>query len=580
MGRFVTMPCDVTSTEDCRVPDARGLWVTVLLAGLAASSLVFGAQALSGAYRSEVASDPDEAGHFTSGMMVYHYCRAPLGTDPVAFAESFYVRYPRVNFVWPPAFEVMQAVAYILLGPGKPAALLLVGSMAAATVAYLFRRLAASLGFVPASLALLVLLNPLIMRYESVVMAEMGVCLFSTLAVFAFVDYVVDRRLRDAVAFATWSVLAILTKGTALALIVFIPLAIAISGRWSVLGHRIFWAAGPLVVAIAACSYGLTMLHGVGLHGHASIGHMIENSTRFHDRPAVLGEMFPVATPGLWLLAAVGVLRVLPRCAQGRGLDVRGRCEVAAAAAWLIAILTFQTLSPIRELRYFLPALVPLTILAAHGLEVIRGALGRRSRLAAGVTVAALAASTVAIHRGAMPARYSGFGAIAEAIPSRPGGRVILISSGELGEGAFIVERLLRDHDRSDAVLRGSKVLFGSRWRGDYQLRLKTVEEVRAYIEDVPVHNIIVDEYEWPGREAGPHRALLSRALAADPAAFPLVGVFPLRRDERPCQGSIKLYENRAARDREFRVIRIDMTDRLPGRVLELRNPRIRPGPE
>ena len=35
MGRFVTMPCDVTSTEDCRVPDARGLWVTVLLAGLA-----------------------------------------------------------------------------------------------------------------------------------------------------------------------------------------------------------------------------------------------------------------------------------------------------------------------------------------------------------------------------------------------------------------------------------------------------------------------------------------------------------------------------------------------------------------
>jgi hypothetical protein len=99
MGRFVTMPCDVISTEDCRVPDARGLWVTVLLAGLAASSLVFGAQALSGAYRSEVASVPDEAGHFTSGMMVYHYCRAPLGTDPVAFAESFYVRYPRVNFV-------------------------------------------------------------------------------------------------------------------------------------------------------------------------------------------------------------------------------------------------------------------------------------------------------------------------------------------------------------------------------------------------------------------------------------------------------------------------------------------------
>ena len=77
----------------------------------------------------------------------------------------------------------------------------------------------------------------------------------------------------------------------------------------------IFSAAGPLVV-VRGVLLRMTMLHGVGLHGRASIGHMIESSTRFTSA-GVLGEMFPVATPGLWLLAAVACYVLLPG-AQGR----------------------------------------------------------------------------------------------------------------------------------------------------------------------------------------------------------------------------------------------------------------------
>ena len=138
------------------------------------------------------------------------------------------------------------------------------------------------------------------------------------------------------------------------------------------------------------------------------------------------------------------------------GLDVRGRCEVAAAAAWLIAILTFQTLSPIRELHYFLPALVPLTILAAHGLEVIRalwagvsaggggdghGAGGLHGGDPSGCDAGAHIRASVRSRRRSIPARGSGN----PHLVGRAG-------AASLWSGC--------DHDRSDAVLRGSKVLF------------------------------------------------------------------------------------------------------------------------
>ena len=50
-----------------------------------------------------VASDPPA--RFISGVMAYDYPRTAFGSDPLAFAQSYYVRYPKVaNGHWPPFY--------------------------------------------------------------------------------------------------------------------------------------------------------------------------------------------------------------------------------------------------------------------------------------------------------------------------------------------------------------------------------------------------------------------------------------------------------------------------------------------
>jgi hypothetical protein len=239
-----------------------------------------------------------------------------------------------------------------------------------------------------------------------------------------------------------------------------------------------------------------------------------------------------------------------------------------------VAIVLFQTLSPIRSPRYCLPVVLPLTILTAHGLCAVHGLLSRYSKIAALLALALLLAFTLMTPRGYRRDRIAGYASVAEKIPFLPGGRVLLISSDSLGEGAFIVERLLRDSSRSDVVLRGDKVLSESSWNGDmYRLRMTTTAEVRAYLDALPVHFIVLDHYGHRGEKLRPHHTLLREVLAAAPDDFPRIGVCPVSRGGKPCKECIEVYENLRAREHTFRVIRIDMSNTQLGRILELRNP-------
>lgn len=543
-----------------------------LLCGLVVPA-VFLLQIGSGAYHNDLASDPDEAAHFTTGVMVYDYCRTSPGANPVAFAESYYVRYPKVAFGnWPPAFYCLQAGWYFVFGPSKASAIALVGVVGAVTGVRLLRRLAADLGRVPALLAVALFLSlPAVRFYSSAVMADSLVCLFELLAVFAFADFLEGRRGRHAAAFLFWASLALLTKGTAVALALFVPLAAAFTGKFGVFRSPRLWAAGLLVVLLSAPFYLAAMTAGLGLHGHSGLYHLAVNSLLPHGRvPDVRGALL-VVPPALILLAVPAAIRYLLR--RVRGLPA-GR-DTGVALAWAVAIFVCQVLSPFRAERYFLPATLPLTILAAETLGwLLNSSTGpvripRVAFAAALVTVAI--ATTVPI-----PVRphLAGYAAAADSLPRRDGGTVTLVSSDELGEGAFIAEAVQADRPRRDVVLRGSKVLSNSTWNGDgYRLRLTTPAEVRAYLDDVPVNYVVLDNYGYRGARSRPHHELLREVVRGAPDAFRPAGEFPVFRDGKRCDESIEVYENVAARGRFFRTIRIDLSTSQLGRVLELRNP-------
>jgi hypothetical protein len=89
----------------------------------------------------------DGPAHFTTGVMVHDYLRSGLGSNPVAFAESFYVRFPKVAFgQWPPVYYVLQAIWYLIFPISIDSARILSAVIALTMAATLFLRLRLSCG--------------------------------------------------------------------------------------------------------------------------------------------------------------------------------------------------------------------------------------------------------------------------------------------------------------------------------------------------------------------------------------------------------------------------------------------------
>ncbi len=56
-----------------------------------------GLQWISGAYSSEF-DDPDEPAHYVTGLMIRDYVAARAPAPPLAYAENYYLHYPKVSF--------------------------------------------------------------------------------------------------------------------------------------------------------------------------------------------------------------------------------------------------------------------------------------------------------------------------------------------------------------------------------------------------------------------------------------------------------------------------------------------------
>jgi hypothetical protein len=501
--------------------------------------------------QAELAAHPDEAAHFVSAVCLQDYCKTALGSSPVRFAESYYVRYPKIAFGhWPPLFFVLQALWYAVAGASPFHAVLLTGAILAATGVVLFLYLHRLHGFAIALLSTGVFLSiPTVRWTAALVMSDMLAALLMLLAVLAL-----ERRAWKQ--FAIWAVLAILTKESALALLVLAPVAlprqraslVRIAGGFAVLAAVLagaYWVAGVLRLRDlpqVAASWG-----------------------EFAQRLPLLDTFFQGASLPMFLTAGLGAVLLAIRPAPERTRQGK------IALLWLCVILASQLLARTAlEERYVLAAYLPLTVLFAEGLRRLPGSL-----LAFAWTIVCIALSP-----GEPYSQRTGYAEIAAAIPSDPRSPAILVSSDASGEGALIAARLLRDPDRDGLILRGSKVLSKSDWSGENaKPRFQSAQEVLALLDSIPIHFLVVDRFGYLAVPAKAHHRLLEDAIRADPARFRRIGDYPLFLDGKRLENAVQVYENLRASANPTGVLRIDMTSSL-GRKLELRwNPNRRTSP-
>jgi hypothetical protein len=508
-------------------------------------------QYVSGAYRSELASHPDEAAHYITGLMMRDYAAALFPSSPIRFAEEYYLHYPKVAIGhWPPLFYIVQGIWMLVFSPSRISILLLMALITVATAASLQTVVEPAFGVIAGALAAVVFVClPVVQKHSCMVMADMLVALLCFRAATAFGRYLDSQRWLDAAGFGAYASLAIMAKGNGLALALLPPIAIALARRPDTFKRASLWASAAMV-AIVCGPWQLFTVNMVrnGWVRSPGLDYTLDSITRYSS--------LLVGTAGIGMVgvAAIGAVTTL-RDPFKAHKEPKGIWASMTALFLSVAVFNFVVPATI-ESRLLIPLLAPLVLLAIAGVGwlsrkiafVIPGPLFARTGLIVCLLTLIFVRTTFALSRK----HNVGFDQVAEAVLSNPllKNAIILVSSETNGEGAFIAEMAMREKRLGHIILRGSKVLAHSSWDGrSYECVYRTSTEVDRYMTELPVRVLVVDTSS--GAPLDHHRNLMNM-ISEHPEDWVLVDSYP---------------RESAADAKVIRVYRLIGHDHPPGKV-------------
>lgn len=254
------------------LPTRRGLRSSALLVVLCV--VAFLANVARGALVDGLAAHEDEAGHLVTGLMVRDWFAAGGAPAPLAFAQEYYLRYPKVGLGhWPPLFYLIQGLWTWLWGATQVSLVALM-SLVAGSLAWLLARVAEPrVGPALALAAALTLLAlPLVQWYGAGVLLELPLalaCLASALVLGAWIE---TPSVRLALLFGFLAAATALLKGNGLCLALAVPIALLFSARPRLWGEGSLWLmplpvlllCTPwylLTIGISRTTWGLSLIH-------------------------------------------------------------------------------------------------------------------------------------------------------------------------------------------------------------------------------------------------------------------------------------------------------------------------------
>lgn len=487
------------------------------------------------AFLGEFGNYPDEPAHYVTGLMIHDYFASLHYFSPIRFAENYYVHYPKVGIGhWPPVFYLMQALWTLLFSTSHASLMVLMAAFSAMLALTLYSMLKDTLGR-PASFAaaFVLLAIPAVQAQAGMLMADIPVALFSILAAWSFARFLDTERSAEALRFGAFSTLAIMTKGSALALVLVPVIAIRLSRKWDLWRRPALWASAGIVLAVCGPWYWLTrrMLSG---------SWEPDRSGWLDVASFYLKHTFRMLGWGLAILALVGLLVVCREFLRASKVSALWASLIALAAGLFILLFTVPTGT---DDRYLSPVIPVAVAFAALGASYIASKLPAKWPSAAASV--ALLVSCFVFTGLRFPRAYShGYGVVAQMLVSDPvlDHSVILVSSDAIGEGTLISQIAMRDHRPGHIVLRANEVLARSDWNGaNYRLFFSASHELERYLESIPVRAVVVS-LPPPDAPLQPHQTLLSRTLAANTANWKLQRTYPSWRKGVEYPGSIQVY--------------------------------------
>lgn len=526
-----------------------------------------GLQWLGGAFQREF-SGADEGAHYVTGLMVHDYLEQAVFTNPMEYAESYYVHYPRVAIGhWPPVFYVVEAAWIFVFGEARSSLLLLMALITTLFASGVFWTIRGEHGFlIGLGMGLLVICLPVVQASSSMVMIDVLLALLILWAALCFGKYLDTGRWQHATAFGLLASVALLTKANGLCLALLPPLAVLISRRWRLLATFSFWI--PALIVLALCGpwyYRFGMLLATsGLHT-AWLEFALRALAEFSRNLIRLAGIVPA------LLALTGVVLQVKQPGKMGG-------KRTALLAAFFSVVAFHVLIPSStNVRYLILTVPAILLFLADGLAWVVARVrwnGFTPPLGKAVALGLLAI-IFAGEAFMIPANSCyGYGDPARMILQRPefDRSVILLASDPNGESAFISEIAMAEERPGHIVLRASKVLASHDWiNRRYKLKYESPRALQNMLETLPVGIVIIDT-AVPEASVMPHQHQLVEAIESNPQCWTLLDRYAVTRGGIRYPNAVEVYSLIGHENRPHGPIRIDMQFNL-GRDIELGTP-------
>lgn len=433
-----------------------------------------------GAYQAEFTGHPDEPAQFVSGLMLYDYLAQLPHENPIAWAQQYYLHYPKVAIGhWPPGYHAIEAMWWLFLGPSRTTSMLLQWWIGVIALTMLYRLSRSNLSLpVTAGIVAVAIAAPVFQQSLEQAMADLCCFLWSVLLMQATVRLVERRDQNSIFLVILWLSAAALTKGTAVCLAPVPILALIASRQLIRIPPRLLAAGALCLLAIAAWYFILA-----------------------REVPFWGGISFALPWPGALIgqLAGWGFLVLAVLGLQQKPLPLIAGSVIASTlgVSWIVRAM--------QEDRHWIIAIPAILVLSGFAVSRFR-----KPWIGACLLLPALALFPFARYR---QIRH-GYSDLAARIvrPAR-----MLVSSAGAGEGSWIAVASLAEKRPGSFIARASKVLAESGWNGEgYRLLTPGKDAVLQRLDELALDLVILDTS--PNPEPWPHHVLLQDTLQASPA--------------------------------------------------------------
>ena len=395
----------------------------------------------------------------------------------------------------------------VLFGISHVSALLLIAVICASFQYLLFRfgekEFNRTSAFV---LAAVVPFIPAVTRSLTMVMSDLLLALLAFAAAISFGYYLARPTTPQAALFGVLSSAAILTKASAIFLVLLPVLAVPLSRKFNLVRRPDFWVPVPILAVLCGPWYALT--HQLSTKGLLPGG----GDSFFPASLHYVSALVRVTGPVILAAALVGIVLIMLQAAQPAW------CAIAALPVCVGLVLS---LAPVKiEPRYCFTALPCLLLLAAYAF---RDLLQRTESLVLHALVAVTVfASLLSAGTRVQPERAPGLAPALNCVDrlAKPNA-VILVSSVNAPEVLIVADLAALETDRPGrTIIRSNKLLAVSDWNMTrYRLRYHKPEQVLEELERKSVDIVLVSA---PGVSDHPlpHHDLLVQTLEEFPGKW------------------------------------------------------------